>query len=137
MADVDPLLLSAELGITGLLVIQVVLAVVAVVAGCASRRRWARLVLLVTLILAAAACAGTLYRCEEARAAARGRLDGRVAGPHLPAERADQHLAWVADRLRLSIGVAAATWLAGGYFYLSGRRARSGDRGATPDPPPP
>ena len=133
MADIDPLLLSAELGITTLLAVQVVLAVIAVVVGCAGRRRWARVVLLATLVMAAAACGGTLYRCAETRESVRGRLEGRVTGPHLPTERAENHLAWVTDRHELSIGIAAATWLVGGILYLFSRLARPVEPGTAPD----
>ena len=124
MADIDPLLLGAELGIMILLAVQVVLAVIAVVVGFAGRRRWAQVAFLATIVLAAAACGGTLYRCAVARESVRGRLEGRVTGPHLPTERAENHLAWLAGRLQLSIGIAAATWLVGGILYFSSRRAR-------------
>jgi hypothetical protein len=135
VADIDPLLLSAELGIMILLAVQVVLAIIAVVVGwCADRRRWAWIVFLAALVLAAAACGGTLYRCAEARESVHGRLEGRVTGPHLPTERAQNHLAWLEGRLRLSIGIAAATWLVGGLLYFSGRRARSAEPAAAPDP---
>ncbi|HKB03676.1 MAG TPA: hypothetical protein VKD90_15740 [Gemmataceae bacterium] len=134
MADIDPLLLSAELGISNLLALQVVLAVVAVVVGIAGRRRWSRIVLPVALILAAAACGGTLYRCAESRESVRGRLEGRVTGPHLPTDRAENHLAWLAGRERLSIGITAATGLVGGLLYFSTRRARPAQPKAAPDP---
>jgi hypothetical protein len=134
VADIDPLLLGNELGVMIMLAVQVVLAVIAVAVGCAGRRRWARVALLATLVLAAAACARTLYQCEQARESTRGRLEGRVIGPHLSTQRAENHLAWLEGRLWLSIGIAAATWLVGGILYFSGRRARSAEPDIAPDP---
>lgn len=134
MVDIDVLLLGDELGVMLMLAVQVVLAVIAVAVGCAGRRRWARVALLAALVLATAACGRTLYQCAEARESTRGRLEGRVIGPYLSTERAENHLAWLENRAWLSIGIAAATWLVGGILYSSGRRARSAGAAAAPDP---
>ena len=133
MAEIDPGLLSDELGILVLLALQVVLAVAAVTVGCVGGRRWGRFAFPVVLVLAAAACAGTLYRCAKVRESIRGRLDGRVTGPHLPAKRAESHLAWVAVYGRLGIGIAVATFLAGVLLDYSAGRAKPAEPGAAAD----
>jgi hypothetical protein len=128
VADIDPSLLRAELAIMTLLAVQVMLAIIAVVLGwCVGRLRRARVGFLGALVLAAAACGGTLYQYVEARESVRGRQEARVAGPYMSSERAENFLAWLAGRLRLSTGIAAATWLVGGILYFSGRRARAAE----------
>lgn len=75
------------------------------------RTRETQIIFIAAFVLAAAAWGGTLYLCAETRASVRGRLEERIPGPRLSAERAENHLAWVAYRGRLSVGIVAATWL--------------------------
>jgi len=126
VAELDGVLLGAEIGIMVDLAAQCILAVVAGVVGCWAGRRWVRVGFPLALLLAAAACGWTLYDCSEARESVRGRLDGRTPGQHLPRERGENHLAWVTRQGRLSVGIATAT-VAGAavLYYFSGRHRRA------------
>jgi hypothetical protein len=141
VADIDGKLLTAEIGLLLALAAQVVVAVVGVGAAYPLARwggrpqRWAGFALLVAL--AAVASGWTLGQCREARAEVRGRMEGRVAGPHMSSDRAENALAGVAWYGVISVGVAAATVGGGwGLGRLGRRHHRAGDAepGAAPDP---
>jgi hypothetical protein len=127
VADIDVLLLGAELG-TGLpLVAQAVLVLSAGVLGYLlgrSGRRWTRAGLAVVLVLAAVTCCLTLVRCDHAMDDVRGRLEGRIPGPFLGQDRARNHLDLMKTRMTESGVLFAATVLGSGVGYTLGRRPR-------------
>ncbi len=129
MANIDAVILGTELALMALLAIQLVfVALVGILGALAGWRRGSRAVRFgfsAALLLAALACGLTLVRCEEAREATRSRLDGRVAGPFLDAERGQNHIAWATDCGRLSVGFAVLTGIVGGIAYYAARKHRA------------
>jgi hypothetical protein len=121
MLEIDADLLSNELDIAGLLAIQVILGVITLSLGlCAGRwsgRRWVGAGFLLVLLVAAAACGGTLYRCSEARDSTRGRLEHRIPGQQLPQERGQNHLDAVWNYGLASVATLGATFIESGLLY--------------------
>jgi hypothetical protein len=107
------------------------------VAGCGvgylAGRRWrARrvraglAVVLLVLALSAVACGVTLSECSEAREHTRGRLEGRIPGPHLPPDRGENHLAFVRRSGLAGEAILAATAIGSGFLYALARRRSGG-----------
>lgn len=129
MADIDTVILGTELALATLLAVQLGFAALVGVLGFLARRRGGpravRVGFYSALLLSALACGLTLSRCAEARESTRGRLEGRVAGQFLDAERGRNHIAWVTDSGRLGIGLAVTTGIVGGFVDYSARKRRA------------
>lgn len=125
MVEIDGGLLGYELAISGLLVVQFIFAPVSGILGYLSGRlvrpRWAWVGFLLALLLAVAACGGTLYQCSEARSIIQGRLQGRIPGPNVAFERAANNLDFVWMSGLASVTTLAVTLIGSGFLH---RRAR-------------
>jgi hypothetical protein len=128
MVELDGKMLSAEIGIVVLLALQLILAVIIVPAGYLLRR-WANsfsrvIGVLTLLILTGVTCGMTIIRCVAERAEIHGRMEGRIVGPFLSDEKAENSLALMSWYLVVSVAVAAATVLGAWLLGRLGRRHR-------------
>jgi hypothetical protein len=130
VAELDAGILGDEFDIGGLLMIQLIVAAVALTIGYLGRRqsgrRWARAGFVLALLLAVAACGGTLFRCSEARDTTQGRVESRIPGPHMSHEKAQNHLDWVWNRGLAGVTILALTVIGGGLLRHVARRRREG-----------
>ena len=128
MAELDLVLAAAEFEVGALVAVQVAFAALAGLVGflCGRltrrRRVWAGAALTLILATAAATCAVTLSRCEEAAQSATDRLEGRAGGQFLPPDRGHNHRAWLRRMQGWSLAVAAGTGVVGCLALAAGRR---------------
>jgi hypothetical protein len=125
MINIDAIMLEDELAIVGRLAIQVLVFPAGLAFGYLGRRlvsRWTRTGFLLAILLAVGSCGATVYRCWEARETTLGRMEGRVRGPYLDSERANNHLGSVWTCGLVSVAILVGTAIGGRLIYRLSRR---------------